>query len=183
MVSQKTIKRISDKQEKRTAADFGAGRTRPGSGNKEHSKGDVITGRRSIGTNENDFLVENKFTFNSKYGFKMDTWKKIANEALRENLRTPAMQIDIAKGTIAEVQLVVMNRKDFIAWGMESYFSEPNWKRKIEAKSVMLHADYFLSCFDTFTNYRYSMYFQTYGIWMEVVSLKDFKNFMESREG
>lgn len=181
-MSQRKIKTISDKQEKRTAADFGAGRTRPGSGNKDHSKGDVITGRRSTGTNENDFLVENKFTFNSKFGLKMDTWNKIANEALRENMRTPAMQIDIAKDTIAEAQLVVMNRKDFVAWGFESKFTSPDWKRKVLAKSVMLHAEFFLERFSTTNNYRHSLYFSTYGIWLEIISLKDFKDFMESRE-
>jgi hypothetical protein len=144
-LNQRIIKRISDQQERRTAKDFsrgkGDGRNRPGSGNKDHAKGDAITGRSEAGKlNADDFLIENKFTFETFYTVKMDTWNKIANEALRENMRTPILQVDIAKGTPAEVHLVLMDYNDFLGFDLSNYFPDVHELNDVTSRSFRLHA-------------------------------------------
>lgn len=102
------VQRKSDKQEKRTAKEFG-GRTQLASGAIEGFKGDVRTGERIAGAfNENDFLIENKYTEAKAYKLAIATWNKIAKEALRDNLRTPLMQIDIL-----DTELIVMDEGTF----------------------------------------------------------------------
>jgi hypothetical protein len=103
------IKRKSRKQEERTAKDFG-GRTQIASGAIDGMKADVKTGVRSIGFNDNDFLIENKYTDNASYSLKKSIWEKIENESLRDNLRIPLMQIDIQ-----DKELVVLNKSDFLS--------------------------------------------------------------------
>ena len=64
------IKRKSAKQEKRTAREF-RGKTTPASGALSGAKGDVRTGvRNGSYTNENDFLIENKYTDKNFYPLK-----------------------------------------------------------------------------------------------------------------
>lgn len=101
------IKRKSQKQEKRTAKEFG-GKLTPASGALSGAKGDVRTGVRDGSRfNQQDFLIENKFTDKSSYSLKLSIWEKIELEALRDNFRTPLMQIDIQ-----DLQVVVINRND-----------------------------------------------------------------------
>ena len=101
------IKRKSAKQEKRTAREF-RGKTTPASGALSGAKGDVRTGvRNGSYTNENDFLIENKYTDKNFYPLKYSIWSKISNEALNDNMRTPMMQIDILGSSY-----VVLNSDD-----------------------------------------------------------------------
>lgn len=91
----KLIKKKSVKQERRTAKQFG-GLTQPASGAIEGLKGDVRTHGRSAGRfNDKDFLIENKFTDAKSYILKQAVWAKIANEAVRDNMRTPMLQLDM----------------------------------------------------------------------------------------
>jgi hypothetical protein len=75
------------------------------------AKGDVRTGSDRTGSfNENDYLIENKFTDKDHYKLELKTWQKIAQEALRDNFRTPLMQIDIR-----DTQMVLMDANTFLA--------------------------------------------------------------------
>lgn len=98
------IKRKSKKQEERTAREF-YGKTQIASGAIESIKGDVRTGEREAGKfNNDDFLIENKFTDSDRYKFTLPTWNKISHEAFRDNFRTPLMQVDIK-----DLQLVIID--------------------------------------------------------------------------
>lgn len=92
------IKKKSQRQEKRTAREF-KGRTTPASGALSGIKGDVRTDK---------FLIENKFTDSDSYTLKFVTWNKIRMEALKDELRTPLMQVDIQ-----DLQLVILNKSLF----------------------------------------------------------------------
>lgn len=117
------IRRKSQKQEKRTAKEFG-GSVQIASGAIETMKGDVRTGYEStVGKfNESDFLIENKFTDSPAYSLKLATWEKIEKEAFRDNFRTPLMQIDVQD----HIQVVVMNRDTF-----KTYFPDGKTMRKV----------------------------------------------------
>src|SRR3712207_7142379 len=91
------IKRKSQKQEKRTAKEFG-GKTVIASGALWSCKGDVRT---------DDFLIENKFTDKGYYSLKASIWEKITKEATKDNFRIPLMQIDIKN-----LSLVVIARSE-----------------------------------------------------------------------
>jgi hypothetical protein len=104
------IKRKSQKQEARTAKDFG-GRTQVASGAIWSAKADVRTGDRGTGFNQDDFLIENKFTDSDAYKLERKTWEKISREALNDNFRTPLMQIDVQ-----DLQLVAMDFNDYIGF-------------------------------------------------------------------
>jgi hypothetical protein len=104
------IKKKSQKQEARTAKEF-RGLTQPASGALSGAKGDVRTGQRDGDHfNEDDFLIENKFTDEDFYKLDLRTWAKINEEAIRDNFRTPLMQIDIQ-----DVSCVVVDYNYFIA--------------------------------------------------------------------
>lgn len=110
MKNHRYIRRKSQKQEKRTAKEFG-GRTQLASGAIESvgMKGDIRTGETSSSFNSSDYLIENKFTDSPKYKFELKTWKKIGEEALRDNMRIPMMQIDIQ-----DTQVVVLELRDYL---------------------------------------------------------------------
>ena len=93
------IKRKSAKQEKRTAKEF-AGKLTPASGAMWGAKGDVRT---------LDYLIENKYTDANKYKLELKILEKIEKEALKDNFRTPILQVDIS-----ELSLVVLNHNDFL---------------------------------------------------------------------
>src|SRR3712207_382137 len=93
------IKRKSQKQEKRTAKEFG-GKTVIASGALWSCKGDVRT---------DDFLIENKFTDKGYYSLKASIWEKITKEATKDNFRIPLMQIDIKN-----LSLVVIAESDLL---------------------------------------------------------------------
>lgn len=73
--------------EKRTAKRLG-GRTQPGSGSQQHSKGDIKLP---------DFLIENKCTVNESLGIKHAWLRKISLEAIGVN-REPALSIQFVDG-------------------------------------------------------------------------------------
>jgi hypothetical protein len=141
------IRRKSQRQEKRTAKDFG-GKTQIGSGCIDGMKADVRTGIRSTGFNEKDFLIENKFTDADFYALKLSIWHKVAKEALKDNLRTPLMQIDIM-----DIQLVVINSSDMRAFTED--FTITHYT-KFKGKSARL------------TYNVYSRYLQLYPFCMEL---------------
>ena len=128
------VKRKSDRQERRTAKEFG-GRTQIASGALPGMKGDVRTGERVAGKlNDNDFLIENKYTEAPSYKLTLATWDKIAKEALRDSFRTPLMQIDIR-----EVELVLMDDGTFKS--MFNFDTRADCVIKAGGKSVSLLGD------------------------------------------
>ena len=92
------VKRKSAKQEKRTSEDI-EGSTVVASGALWGAKGDARS---------ESYLVENKFTDEDCYIFKLAIWKKIEMEAVKDGMRIPLMQIDIQ-----DKQYYVMNMWDF----------------------------------------------------------------------
>lgn len=119
------IKRKSAKQEKRTAKEFG-GRTTPASGAMWSAKGDVRT---------LDYLIENKYTDSKKYKLELKILEKIENEALKDNFRTPILQVDIAD----ELSLVVLNHNDFLV--ISEGYTCSDYNLPTGAKSVTLDLD------------------------------------------
>ena len=104
------IKRKSHKQELRTAKEF-KGKVTPASGALSGAKGDVRTGvRNGCSFNEDDYLIENKFTDKGFYKLELKIWDKIEGEALRDNFRTPLMQIDIQ-----DLQIIIISSNDLKA--------------------------------------------------------------------
>ena len=78
--------KASQKQEKSIAKLCG-GRVQVASGALDGAKGDVRNGK---------FLIECKTTTTNRYRLSKKTWDKIEREALKDGLRIPIMQIDIA---------------------------------------------------------------------------------------
>ena len=117
------IKKKSQIQEKRTAKQF-RGRIQPASGALHFAKGDIRTGSFSARFNETDFLIENKYTDVSEYVFKLEIWRKIKKEALKDNLRIPLMQVDINSKHGDPLQLVIMDFKDFLSLGCFQHWEE-----------------------------------------------------------
>ena len=89
------IKKKSRKQEERVAKEIG-GRPTPASGALWGAKGDV---------RNPDFLVECKYTDATYYALVKRVWKKICEEALASNFRTPLMCIDIADESFAVIRM------------------------------------------------------------------------------
>lgn len=103
----KRIKRKSQKQESKTARDFG-GRILPGSGAIEGMKGDARTSIHSDGVfNDRDYLIENKFTESDGYVLNERTWNKIKQEALRDGMRIPLMQVDIEPSPYEKHSIII----------------------------------------------------------------------------
>lgn len=128
------IKRKSKKQEERTAKEF-SGRTQLASGAIETLKGDVRTGEHIGGSfNEDDFLIENKFTDSLAYKLTLPTWDKISKEAFRDNFRTPLMQIDIQ-----DLQLVLMDENTFIADYKDRLSEQVTPSLSVGGKSISLN--------------------------------------------
>lgn len=95
----KTVKRRSQKQEKSVAKDFGA-KVTVASGALWGMKADVRNDK---------FLIECKTTEKDYYSLTAKVWEKIAEEAVRDHIRTPLMVIDVEDRD----RLVVFNPKDF----------------------------------------------------------------------
>lgn len=89
------IKKKSQKQEQNTAKLL-KGRAQIASGALWGLKGDVRT---------EDYLIENKFTDSDYYSLKLSIWNKIEKEAVKDNLRTPLMQIDIQEDRLVVLDL------------------------------------------------------------------------------
>ena len=129
------IKRKSQKQEKRTAKEFG-GRVTPASGALDGAKGDVRTA---------DYLIENKFTDVSHYVLALSIWKKIEQEAIRDSLRVPVMQIDIQ-----DLSIVLMSLND-LSDTIEEYGIKYKPLICTSAKSTRLNKEILEKMFDKHT--------------------------------
>lgn len=127
-----TIKKKSQKQERRVALEVKKKRPVGGSGCKWYAKGDVKT---------DDLLIECKTTAKDYYIFKLETWKKINKEAWRAGMRTPLMQIDLLDG---EVKLAVLFFDDLVSLVGEKFseFLCPSPLNKFKAKSFRLKSDF-----------------------------------------
>lgn len=129
------IKKKSKKQEALTAQEFG-GKVTPASGALSGSKGDVKTP---------DFLIENKFTDADKYKLELKTWKKIEEEAIREGLRIPMIQLDIQ-----DLSLIIIDFNDLIYLLGErnkyfpvSYVTTPHKSLSLHKSRLAYLKDYF----------------------------------------
>ena len=96
----KTVKKRSQKQEKSVAKKFG-GKVTAASGALWGMKGDVRTDK---------FLIECKTTEKKYYTLTAKVWEKIAEEALKDHMRTPLMLIDLEDSE----RYVVFSPKDFV---------------------------------------------------------------------
>lgn len=115
------IKKKSKKQEERTAKQFN-GRATLASGALWIAKGDVRS---------DEYLIENKFTDNSFYSLSKATWDKINREAIKDDFRTPLMQIDIQ-----EEQYVILEYPLYqelsIEWNFKPKFISMNRSVRIQ---------------------------------------------------
>ena len=82
------VKKKSQKQERQVAREI-YGKTVPASGAFPTFKGDVRS---------NFYLVECKTTEKDFYVLHYKVWQKIYNEALKDGLREPLMQVDLKDG-------------------------------------------------------------------------------------
>lgn len=161
------IKRKSQKQEKKTADLFG-GKVQIASGALDGMKGDVRTGACTPSFNENDFLIENKFTDADNYKLQVSIWKKIAKEALRDNLRTPMLQVDIQ-----DVSLVILTKEV-----MDMYVSwKPTHTQYIDkAKSTTLKKSQILQEISEDPYYYRTVEFGAENLILGIVQMDDFRN-------
>lgn len=166
------------KQEKRTAKEFGEVRdkslTQIASGALPSMKGDAKTGEKSIGFNSDDFLIENKFTDADKYKLDLATWNKISEEALRDNMRIPVMQIDIKN----DVSLVVLSLFDIIALGGKKYWKEAEDIRFIEAKSYTMKHEFYHSSISVDDEFFQRLHFYKQHLDLVVVDKDEFLRFL-----
>ena len=95
----KTVKRRSQKQEKRVAKDFNA-KTVVASGALWGAKGDVRNDK---------YLIECKTTEKDYYSLTAKVWEKIEQEAIKDRMRIPLMVIDLED----KDSVVVFRAKDF----------------------------------------------------------------------
>ena len=58
-----------------------------------------------------DFLIECKTTANNYYILSRNTWEKIENEALKDGIRVPILQVQLENGVS---EIVVMSIHDFL---------------------------------------------------------------------
>lgn len=154
MDNHKYIRKKSQKQEARTAKEF-VGRTQLASGAIETLKGDVRTGETTSAFNVEDFLIENKFTDAEKFKLELKIWQKIEHEALRDNMRTPMMQIDINN----LVELVVMNLNDFVGLGLDKKYSGFHDVQIVKTKSFQMESHYYSHETGMHMNYRQKLVF------------------------
>lgn len=95
----KTVKRRSQKQEKKVAKDFNA-KTVVASGALWGAKGDVRNDK---------YLIECKTTEKDYYSLTAKVWEKIEQEAIRDRMRIPLMVIYLED----KDSVVVFRPKDF----------------------------------------------------------------------
>ena len=111
------IKRKSMKQEARVAKDFG-GKVQVASGAipSVGMKGDVRTSGGYTRFNENDLLIENKFTDYSHFTFTKKVWEKLDKEALKDGMRIPLLQVDTSGKRV-----FILKESDFLGFYNEDY--------------------------------------------------------------
>ena len=94
----KQVKRISQKQENKSAKVLGT-RTTPGSGNKWYAKGD---------SGNSNILVENKFTFKKSYSVKLETLKRLESQA---GIKMPVFELQFKPD---DDTYIILKREDFL---------------------------------------------------------------------
>ena len=97
-------KKKSNKQEQALAKRVG-GRTQAGSGNQWHSKGDV---------QDQDYLIECKYTKNKSFRVSVDLWEEITEKAFAMGGKTPAIEILLGEGQ-DNLKLIVLSEDDYLA--------------------------------------------------------------------
>ncbi len=128
------IRTKSKKQEKRVAKEIG-GKVQVASGAMWHSKADVRLDK---------FLIECKTTEKPFYSLTLKVWDKIAQEALRDGMRAPLMQIDLEDG---KSSVCVISYDDFLEFSKEEYMRNPVFTVRMDylkgnAKSFRVKADF-----------------------------------------
>ncbi|AEZ50489.1 Holliday junction resolvase [Bacillus phage BCD7] len=168
------IKRKSQKQEQRVAEQLG-GKVQLASGAIWFAKADGRTGTLEAGQfNSGDFLIENKFTDAGKYSLKLTIWDKIAKEALRDNLRMPLLQIDIAN----YVQLAVLDKNDYIGLGLNEHFRMVGGIINAKSKSCMLHGDQMSGIFRE-PNRAYGVEFSATNQHLVILDMNELANYID----
>lgn len=166
------IKRKSLKQERRTAKDLG-GKTQIASGAIDGMKADVRTGSTSTGFNESDYLIENKFTDSEFYKLDVKTWEKVKQEAFRDNMRIPLMQIDIGN----YVSLIVMSHDDFKGMELDQEWLDVHEGEIVKGNSTRLKGHTYELLQDNYVYLRRDIHFMKQGIHLVTLNYQDFKNF------
>ena len=120
----KTVKRRSQKQEKRVAKKFNA-RLTAASGALWGMKGDVRSDK---------YLIECKTTEKDYYTLTAKVWEKIQEEAIQDHMRTPLMVIDL-KDTD---RYVVFRPKDFNKSMVSPLLSSIQVNKSVRITSTMV---------------------------------------------
>lgn len=168
------IKRKSQKQEKRVAEQLG-GKVQIASGAIWFAKADGRTGTMEAGKfNSGDFLIENKFTDAEKYSLKLTIWDKVAKEALRDNLRMPLLQVDIAN----YVQLAIIGINDYKGLELDKHFNMVGEIEVPKSKSCMLHGDQMSGIFRE-PNQAYSVRFRATNQHLVILDMNELANYID----
>lgn len=123
-------KKQSKKQENRIAKDINA-KVTIASGALDFQKADV---------RNDEFLIEAKTTAKNFYTLNIKTWERIKEQAIKDGLRIPIMQIDLENG---KTSLVVISNLDLWGLGLLNPFYVGNSFVPYEAnKSYKLTGDF-----------------------------------------
>ena len=129
------VKKRSQKQEQKTAKDLN-GRPTIASGALYFEKADVIA---------ENFLVECKFTDKDYYPLKKSTFEKVQKEALKNNMRTPLMQVSL-QGT--DNPLAIMRFLDFRSLELDKSVYDCGEVKIIDNKSFRITMEMYNSEYD-----------------------------------
>lgn len=162
----KLIKKKSQKQEKRVACALN-GKTTIASGALDFQKADVRTDK---------YLVECKYTDKDFYSLKTSIWEKIRNEAIKDGLRIPLMQIELNGGSIG---FAVLDVNDLQAEFDENnkYLAHVVNVMDVNAKSFRIKEDIVGSCLSVkhipITVVRIGKYTLAVVTWLDFVLLQN----------
>lgn len=163
----------SKKQESKVAKEMNA-KVVVASGALWHSKADVKT---------DDFLIECKTTANPYYILTVKTWKKIQEEALRDSMRTPLMQIQLEDG---ETEVAVLNIHDFLGLELDvdTTFTGGKEPLLLDAMSYRVNGDFINDALITNTSnidsstkicyYRQDIKFVDHNLHLVILEWNDF---------
>lgn len=128
-----------------------------------------------------DFLVECKTTSKSYYPLTVATWKKINSQAIKDNLRTPLMCVDLEDG---KSSIAIISINDFIAYEFDThaqYLGNPE-PILTEAKSFRVTSDFIGADFpqspdpNQYPCYRMDVKFVDHNLHLVMIPWKDFIN-------
>lgn len=113
----------------------------------QEMKANVVIASGALWTMKGDvrdsyFLIECKTTEASFYSLHSKTWDKIHQEAIRDSIRLPLMQIDLLDG---DQQLAVIRYEDFVGLGFHKFNLVTNNLDVGRAKSFRIKGDYLYS--------------------------------------